>query len=75
MNELLSAGVELMLVGMSIVFIFLALLVGTVNLMAWLVRRYFPEPLPAEPMLVKSARHDEVIAAISAAIHLHRTKD
>jgi oxaloacetate decarboxylase gamma subunit len=61
MNELLSSGIELMLIGMGIVFTFLAMLVVVINGMASVIQRFFPE----DP---------RIIAAISAAIHEYRKK-
>lgn len=73
MTELMNAGVELMLVGMGIVFLFLAMLIVTVNLMSALVLRFFPEP-PAEVVPVAEGTGDpHIIAAISAAIKRYRS--
>lgn len=43
MTEELSFGLELMFVGMGIVFLFLAMLVLAINIMSALVRRFFPK--------------------------------
>ncbi|MFA6053397.1 MAG: OadG family transporter subunit, partial [Methylobacter sp.] len=40
MTEQMSRGIELMLVGMGIVFLFLIMLVVAINLMSALVQRY-----------------------------------
>lgn len=79
MNELLSSGIELMLIGMGIVYTFLAVLVFAINLMSALIQRFFP-PLPAK--LVPSTtgaqpENDEeagIVAAITAAVHQYRHK-
>jgi oxaloacetate decarboxylase gamma subunit len=42
MTEMMSNGVELMFAGMGIVFLFLTMLVGAINLMSSLVQRFFP---------------------------------
>jgi oxaloacetate decarboxylase (Na+ extruding) subunit gamma len=74
MNELFAAGVELMLVGMGIVFLFLALLVATVNLMAFVIQRYAPDPLPTETdQPPSSPSQDEIIAAITVAVRRYWT--
>lgn len=77
MNEMMSSGVELMMIGMVIVFAFLAMLIVMVNIMTTVIQRFFPE----DPMLDVSAvsastSHTEagVIAAISAAVHQYRNK-
>ena len=73
MTELMSSGVQLMLVGMGIVFLFLALLVVTINIMSSLVHRFFPEE-PPPSQSVKSGVDANTVAAITAAIHQYRNK-
>ncbi len=69
-----------MLVGMGIVFLFLAMLIVSVNLMSALILRYFPQPdIPAKPATMyrqgtSGDRDATVIAAITAAIHQYRAK-
>lgn len=73
MAELISSGVELMFAGMGIVFVFLVMLVGAINLMSALVQRYFPETSPGLRQL--SAGIDKsTVAAIMAAVHQYRNK-
>ena len=78
MSELLLSGVELMIVGMGIVFLFLAMLIVAVNIMSSLVERFLPTPLPVAspvPMAAKSEAPDpSIIAAISSAVHQYRSK-
>ncbi len=77
MTELLASGVELMLVGMGIVYLFLAMLIGAIHVMASLVGRFFPEPLPLTDAAENAANplvDQKHIAAISAAIHQYRIK-
>ncbi len=77
MTQLFAHAVELMAIGMGIVFLFLTLLVVLVNAMTLVIHRFFaertsPEPtLPAKPA---SEQDEEVIAAISAAVHRHRQR-
>jgi oxaloacetate decarboxylase gamma subunit len=73
MTELMSSGVELMLIGMGIVYLFLALLVVAINLMSSLVQRFFPEDLPAAK-IVSGVVDESTIAAITAAVHRYRGK-
>jgi len=77
MNEMMSSGIELMLIGMVIVFAFLALLIVMVNIMTTVIQRFFPEP-PINTITPASAStsHTDagVIAAISAAVHQYRNK-
>jgi len=75
MTELMSSGVELMFVGMGIVFLFLTMLVVAINVMSSLVLRFFPEAPPLIPVITATGGTDKsVIAAITAAVHQHRTK-
>ena len=64
--DLLGQGLELMLAGMSVVFVFLTVLVGAITLMSRIVMRF--QPANASP-----GSEDE-IAAITAAIALHRSR-
>lgn len=78
-GDILAQGMELMVYGMGTVVVFLGLLVLTTSAMSLLVARYFPEPLqplPSPPGDRRSPGEDEgrIVAAISAAIHLHRSK-
>jgi oxaloacetate decarboxylase gamma subunit len=77
MNEMFESGVELMLIGMGIVFLFLALLVVAINVMSSLITRFFPEPLVVPPPIPSLAAKKQsidqgVIAAISAAVHHYK---
>lgn len=72
--DLMMTGLQLMLLGMGIVFGFLILLVFTLKLMSWLAGR-FPTteapasvPAPAQP----AAADTPLIAVISAAIARYR---
>jgi len=74
MNELLSSGMELMLIGMGIVFGFLAMLVFAISAMSSLVQRFFPELPSIHPAIGQHIDDPGVIAAISAAVHQYRKK-
>ena len=65
-DDLLSQGLELMLAGMGVVFVFLTLLVGATTLMSHVVMRFRPANAPPD--------NEEEIAAITAAIAHHRGK-
>lgn len=73
MNELLSSGIELMLIGMGIVYGFLALLVVSITGMSSLVQRFFPE-MPSSHLV--AGQHDDpgIVAAITAAVQQYRKK-
>jgi oxaloacetate decarboxylase (Na+ extruding) subunit gamma len=67
--SLLDQGLVLMLTGMGTVFVFLSALVLAMNLLARLVLLL---PQPSVPA-ASGISHEEV-AAVSAAIHLHRRR-
>jgi len=73
MNEMISSGVELMLTGMLVVYLFLALLVVAIQTMANMVARYFPQPSP-DFISTQKETDPQIIAAISAAIQKYRNK-
>ena len=63
---LMNQGVTLMLVGMGTVFVFLTLLVMMMSLMAQVVKRLTPA--------AEEDVSNEEVAAITAAISVHRSK-
>lgn len=73
MTELISRGVELMLAGMGIVYVFLIMLVFAINLMSAVVQRYFPEASAALKVLPQNI-DKSTVAAITAAVHEYRKK-
>jgi oxaloacetate decarboxylase gamma subunit len=77
MAELITSGVELMIVGMGIVFLFLTMLVIAINLMSSIVQRFFPDApqttIPV-PFAASSGIDKSTVAAITAAVHQYRDK-
>jgi len=80
-TDLLMEGVELMLIGIGCVYLFLTLLVYAIRGMSVLIARFAPEPHPVasapspRPQTTASADvSPDLIAAIQAAIHQHRSK-
>lgn len=76
MTELMSSGIELMLVGMGIVFLFLTMLVIVINVMSGLIQRYLPEEPTSSvgiPVAQNTATDTSYIAAITAAVHQYRS--
>jgi oxaloacetate decarboxylase gamma subunit len=73
MNELL-AGVNLMLMGMGVVFVLLGLMVLTVGAMSRLAHKIAGEPLPPEPPTQRPAGtpDQQLLAVVSAAVHKYR---
>lgn len=74
MTELIRSGVELMIAGMGIVFLFLTMLIISINFMSSLVQRFFPaEPQTSIPVpSVSSGVDKRTVAAITAAVHHYR---
>lgn len=77
-GSLLVDAATLMVTGMSVVFVFLTILVYLVRLMSKWVPQEVPQPssspTPAKKMQPASAAvSPQVVAAISAAVHQHRT--
>lgn len=79
-NELLVQGLNLLVLGMGVVFIFLALLVITTSVMSRMIQRYLPEPIPAASVEDHSASRqnalpdEKILAAIKAALEQHRSR-
>ena len=80
MNEAMTQGVELMFTGMGIVFLFLVMLIGAVKFMAYCVATFLPEVEVAHTSTQSSQVPSAsgvtpiVTAAITAAVHQHRTR-
>ncbi len=77
MTEQMSKGIELMLAGMGIVFLFLTMLVLAINLMSSLIERFFPEApnLVGTVTTTSNGIDKNIVAAITAAVHQHRSKN
>ena len=79
-GTIVDQGAELMLFGMGTVLVFLTVLVVSITLMSWILRRYFPEAEVPPPVSTSSGALDvalgdvNLVAVISAAIHKHRSK-
>ncbi|MEO5366204.1 MAG: OadG family protein [Magnetococcus sp. WYHC-3] len=85
LGELLAQGFELMVLGMLTVFLFLGLLVITVQRMSRVVQWYearWPTPgvepdvppLPSAPGAIAQPDDGAAIAAVTAAVQHHRTR-
>jgi oxaloacetate decarboxylase gamma subunit len=72
MNEMMSSGLEIMWLGMTIVFLFLAMLIIAVNLMSMIIQRFYPQETKQQITVINN--DPSVIAAISVAIHQYRNK-
>lgn len=63
---MIAQGLVLTVVGMSVVFAFLTLLVILMNLLSAVITRYFPEPI--EEVQESGGSRDAEIAAVIAAV-------
>lgn len=74
--ELLMSGGKLMLIGMGIVYLFLALLVWIIGITHKLLQHYNPEPeirtVRSGPGPEPEPGEAEAVAAIAAALHRFR---
>ena len=69
----LMDSVNLTLIGMSVVFLFLILLVFVMKALGWLVKvleKYFPQPVPAAAATAVRADNAAIAIAIAAAKRL-----
>lgn len=76
--DLIADGLSLMLFGMGFVFLFLAILVLATIAMSTIVNRYCPQPVVSSQSGLATptvSDQEELIAAISAAIQMHRTNN
>ncbi len=81
MNDMLTEGFNLMLMGMGAVFVFLTLLVFTTSLMSKLVGKYAPKPAASDtagastaPAPASQGDDPQLLAVITAAIQKHRSR-
>lgn len=81
-STLMAEGLSLLVVGMSTVLVFLAVLVLLTTFASALIARYFPDPLPAaapaKPKFLASSSRVPVdpltLQVISDAIQQHRSR-
>jgi len=74
--NLIGESLKFMVLGMSVVFAFLFILVQVVKLQAKIINKYFPEEAPKAAAPTSSGQDDESqrIAAIIAAVTEFRKK-
>lgn len=77
MSDLMYSGLELLVLGMGIVFVFLTILIFSLRGMSWLATRLdnTPATVGASPLPVTDAGAADttLVAVISAAIARYRT--
>lgn len=72
-TNLVFEGLKFMVLGMGTVFLFLVLMIAMMNVMSYLIHKYFPEPVaaPSAPKASPEQKNNNKIAAIAAAIMHH----
>ncbi len=74
-EQLLVESLQLLGLGMGAVFVILSLLIGLISVVSRLVPDEESAAPPAAPSVAPSAKTDQDhIAAITAAVHLHRKR-
>ena len=73
-TNLILEGFKFMGLGMGTVFLFLVVMIGSMNLMSYIIHRFFPEPQATEsaPSATPQQDNKKIVAAITAAIKHHR---
>ncbi len=73
-TNLVIEGVKFMFLGMGTVFAFLIIMILFINLMSYVIHKFFPEPQASAQMQQAGASNDnkKIVAAITAAIAHHR---
>ena len=73
-TNLIMEGLKFMVLGMGTVFAFLTIMIIVVNIMSYVVNKFFPEPKASDETSSPANKTDnkKVVAAITAAITHHR---
>ena len=66
--NLILESVKFMMLGMTVVFTFLIILIIVVNVQAKLIAKFFPEEAPTTPSSANKADEAHHVAAIIAAV-------
>ena len=72
--NLIGESVKFMILGMTVVFAFLFILIQAIKLQAKIINKYFPEETPAAPTPSGQSDEPQRIAAIVAAVTEFRKK-
>lgn len=75
-TNLIMEGIKFMFLGMGTVFVFLIIMIFSVNLMSLIIHKFFPESETVEETISDAATQQQnnkkIVAAITAAIAHHR---
>lgn len=66
--NLIVESLKFMVLGMTVVFTFLIILVFVVNIQAKLIAKFFPEKTPIAPIPSNESDESQKVAAIIAAV-------
>ena len=72
--NLILESLKFMVLGMTVVFTFLIILIMVVNIQAKVIAKYFPEDAPTTPNTTGKADEAHHVAAIIAAVTEFRKK-
>ncbi len=72
--NLIGESVKFMVLGMTVVFTFLYILIQAIKLQAKIISKYFPEETPKVPTSSGQSDESQRIAAIIAAVTEFRKK-
>ncbi|OIO73689.1 MAG: hypothetical protein AUJ57_03965 [Zetaproteobacteria bacterium CG1_02_53_45] len=72
MSELLAEGLQLMGVGMGVVFLFLGLLVGVVSLVSRIIQGFEASAAKAAACSGPTANDDDLIEVVTEAVKRYR---
>lgn len=75
--ELLASGLKLLVCGMGVVYVFLVVMIFSINLMSIVLRPWIDkfEPKPAAPKVAAAPSVEaDLVAAAVAAVALRRTR-
>jgi oxaloacetate decarboxylase gamma subunit len=71
-TNLIIEGFKFMGLGMGTVILFLVIMIVCMNIMSYVVHKFFPEPQVSLEPAVSTAKNKKIVAAITAAISHHR---
>ncbi len=73
MNELMQEGLQLMALGMGVVFLFLTLLIGVLSLTSQLIQKFETAPTDASNA-TSNADNADLIEVVTKAVKLYRSE-
>lgn len=71
MNELMQQGLQLMALGMGVVFLFLGLLIGVISLTSKIIQHF--EATPSDPLNTSNSSNHDLIEVIGEAVKQYRS--